>query len=406
MAKIKWVKTSMPGIRYREHPTRKHGIRPDRYYTIRYKLHGKDKEEGVGWESEGWTQERAQIELSRLKIAQDTGEGPSTRAEKKALAKAKYEAEQAENERKAREAFTFEQVFRESYFPLAKTKNKWTVAREDSLFRLWIHPVIGNLPLKDISPFHLEKLKKNMADAGKAPRSIHYALAVIRQVFNFARNHSMYTGENPVSKVKKPAGDNKRIRFLTHGEADLLLNALANKSQEVYEMALLSLHCGLRAGEVFALTWGDLNLDQGTLTLRDTKNKRSRVAFMTNLVKETLMNKTKGGPSDLVFQARGGKKVQAISRTFDRTVRELGLNRGITDPRQRVVFHTLRYTYASWLADRGVDLYVIEKLMGHSNIAMTERYSHLGENSFRRAVKQFEESLIETRKGEVIELKG
>ncbi|MBI4595852.1 MAG: hypothetical protein HY730_05670 [Candidatus Tectomicrobia bacterium] len=46
--------------------------------------------------------------------------------------------------------------------------------------------------------------------------------------------------------------------------------------------------------------------------------------------------------------------------------------------------------------------------MGHSSISMTERYSHLGENSFRRAVKQFEESLEETRKGEVevIELKG
>jgi site-specific recombinase XerD len=54
----------------------------------------------------------------------------------------------------------------------------------------------------------------------------------------------------------------------------------------------------------------------------------------------------------------------------------------------KVVFHTLRHTYASWLVEKGVDLYVVKQLMGHSSLTMTERYSHVGENALSAAVKK------------------
>lgn len=57
----------------------------------------------------------------------------------------------------------------------------------------------------------------------------------------------------------------------------------------------------------------------------------------------------------------------------------------ITDARQRVVFHTLRHTYASWLVQKGVPLYTVAELMGHSTIDMTRRYSHLAPDSLRSA---------------------
>ena len=65
----KWKKTKYPGVRYYEHATRKHGIRKDRYYAIRYQKEGKRKEEGLGWASKGWTAEEANVELSELKKA-------------------------------------------------------------------------------------------------------------------------------------------------------------------------------------------------------------------------------------------------------------------------------------------------------------------------------------------------
>lgn len=45
---MKWGKTPFPGVRFRTHATRKHGVKPDQYFLIRYKLNGKDREEGLG----------------------------------------------------------------------------------------------------------------------------------------------------------------------------------------------------------------------------------------------------------------------------------------------------------------------------------------------------------------------
>jgi len=64
------------------------------------------------------------------------------------------------------------------------------------------------------------------------------------------------------------------------------------------------------------------------------------------------------------------------------------LNKEVTDDRMRVVFHTMRHTYASWLVESGVDLYTVKELMGHSTLAMTERYAHVGEGTLQKAVKR------------------
>ena len=63
----KWIKTNFPGVRFREHPTRKTGVKRDQYFTIRYKLAGKDKEEGLGWASQNWTATKAYDRLKELK---------------------------------------------------------------------------------------------------------------------------------------------------------------------------------------------------------------------------------------------------------------------------------------------------------------------------------------------------
>mgnify|MGYP001445124239 FL=1 len=76
----KWIKTNFPGVRYREHDSRKHGKVKDRYYTIRYKIDGKDKEEVIGWASEGWTSAKAYERFKELKENRRDGEGPRTLA--------------------------------------------------------------------------------------------------------------------------------------------------------------------------------------------------------------------------------------------------------------------------------------------------------------------------------------
>ena len=387
----KRIQSKYPGVRYREHATRKHGVQKDKYFFIRYQKDKNRIEEGLGWASQGVTAEKAFQRLCELKQNATTGEGPTRLAEKRKIALAKAKQKELEN-------LTVEDFFNKTYFPQAKEdKKEKTCTSEDQFFRLWISPAIGNKPMEKVSPLDIERIKKSMTDAGRSPRSIQYCLAVIRQVFNVARKLDMYSADNPVSKVSKPKFDNRRLRFLSYEETETLLYALAIKSTQLHDMALLSFHCGLRAGEIFNLTWSDINFARSTLTLRDTKSSRTRIAFMTQQVKEMLQERSKATSeerqNDYVFLNRKGHKVKEISNSFDRVVSATGLNNGITDPRQKLTFHGLRHTYASWLVESGVSIYVVKEMLGHQSTAMSERYSHIGHNSMRDAVKTLEKSL-------------
>jgi integrase len=176
-------------------------------------------------------------------------------------------------------------------------------------------------------------------------------------------------------------------------------------------MALLSLKTGLRAGEIFNLKWAHVDFARGFINIVDTKSGRNRAAYLTSEVKALLENLYGTGKvqDSFVFTARKWKhnkaitasttdseeiQVKAISAAFRKVIDEdTKFNENVKDPRQKVCFHTLRHTFASWLVENGTDLYTVKELMGHSTLAMTERYSHLGENTLQGAVKNLEAAL-------------
>ncbi len=329
--------------------------------------------------------------LAKLKEAQKTGQGPQTLKESREIKAEQRKAQKAALKQAQIDCLTVSEVYTEHYLPHAQENKKFkTVQAEDSHFRNWIDPAIGEKPIKTVSPFDVEKIKKAMADADLSPRSIQYCLATTRQLFNHASFVGLFEGGNPVRKVKIPTPNNKRIRFLSEAEADLLLKTLAGKSTQLYEIALFGLDTGARAGEIFNLTWGDVDLERSLLSIRDAKGGKSRFIPMTNQVREMLSGKPGGEPTALVFPSRKGEKIQQVSKVFYLTVKELGLNKGVVDPRQKVNFHTLRHTFASWLVERGTDLYTVKTLLGHSTIQLTERYSHLAPDALRQAVKVLE----------------
>jgi integrase len=399
-----WKSTSYVGVRFREHESRKHGVRPDRYFSIRYRFEGGRREEGLGWTSEGMTAAKAAGYLAKLKEAQRTGAGARTLEEARAKEAERRERLEQEKQLAQREGVTFQAIFEDHYLSIAKqNKKSVTWKTELHLFNNWINPIIGNRPMKDIKPLHLQKIKKSMMDAGRAARTVQYALTVVRQVYNFAILHDLYDGTNPVSKIRMPKVDNKRLRFLSHEEADRLLEALARRSVRLYEMSLISLNCGLRAGEIHALKWADLDLQRGTVSVLDGKGW-NRVVPMPRAVIEMLSAKDRTSPDDLIFPSRKGNQKVWVSRTFARVVNELGFNEGISDRRHRVSFHTLRHTYASWLVERGVDLYMVKELLGHSTVQLTERYAHLRPDTLKRAVQVLEEQKEKAGTGKAVNI--
>ena len=388
----KRISTNYPGVFYRE---RERKGKKDKYFVIRYRVHGKQMEERLGWGTDGWNAKKASLALAELRKNHSIGDGPITLRDKRKAAKEREDAEKARLTRETEANKTFAEIFENAYFPLALAdKKKLSTNRERSLFSNWIAPEIGGLPLAQVQPWHLEKIKKNMADAGLSPRTAEYALATIRQVFNYAKRNGLFKGDNPVSSVKIPRADNKRLRFLTLTEARELLKALRARNKTLYSMVLLSLHSGLRAGEILALRWADVDFERKTLTLKDTKSGRTRMAFLTADGLSMLKERDRKSPEDFVFPGRGGKMLAEISRIFNKVMDNLGFNEGITDRRQKVVFHTLRHTYASWLVEQGVDLYTVKELMGHCTIGVTERYAHIANGTLLNAVRTLESTIL------------
>jgi len=106
-------------------------------------------------------------------------------------------------------------------------------------------------------------------------------MATLRQIWNKARRDRIVSDDTPTRNVKIPKFDNRRQRFLSHVESDLLLKTLKEKDESIYRMALLSLHTGMRASEILNLTWGCIDTQRGIITILDAKSGHGRAAFMT-----------------------------------------------------------------------------------------------------------------------------
>jgi integrase len=202
-----------------------------------------------------------------------------------------------------------------------------------------------------------------------------------------ARRDGLVSEESPTKAVKIPKVENKRVRFLSPEEAGDLLEYLKRGNRTIHDMAFLSLFSGMRFGEIKSLKWGAVDLDRGFITVFDAKGG-SRMAFMTPEVRDMFNARTRGDPESLVFPTHDGREYSSTPTDFRDAVKAMGFNDGINDRRQKVVFHTLRHSHASWLAEAGTDIYTIGKLLGHSTVQMSARYAHLGPGAMQEAIKR------------------
>jgi integrase len=129
---------------------------------------------------------------------------------------------------------------------------------------------------------------------------------------------------------------------------------------------------------------------------------------MTGAVRDMFLSRRENAKDgqELIFPAHGGGERVSVSNAFDRAVEALKLNVGISkkDRANRIVFHSLRHSFASWSAMAGTPMHTLAELMGHRTLAMTMRYSHLSPGHLQRAVKVFEDSLAKDNTRNLMEI--
>ncbi|MBU1221851.1 site-specific integrase [Myxococcota bacterium] len=348
------------GIRVRESKKKKWNGRPDKGYYVRIFEGGKEKEVCVGWASEGMNQLKAQKIRAEF-ISGKTETNPEVQV---------IEAvDLTLNE------------FAQEYLELTSKSKKDLGENDKCRYDKHIKRILGKKKLADITTFEIEKLKVSILKT-HSPQTCRHVLTLLKTIYNKAVLWKKVL-TNPCIGIKMPVPDNERERFLTKEEATLLLNEL-KPYQTLYDITLLSLGTGLRFGEIAKLQWVDLNSEAGTIHIKSPKGGKSRHVYVHTEILSMLEQRKNHSEGVLIFPNKAGLMMKEVNNTWTRIANRL-FNEGITDTRDKVVFHTLRHTFASWLAIQGTPLFTIQTLMGHKTIQMTQRYARLSPDIKQKA---------------------
>ena len=352
--------TKFTGVYQLESAIKKFDGRPDLCFYISYKtLEGKKIWEKIGWRSEKMTAALASsIRGDRM---QEIRHGDNASI-------------QSKNKEKSG-GMTFGEawgIFEEKWLPNLKRPHD-----EKNRYSKYIKPVFEERPLKSITTLELEDFKTSFFKKGLSAATIRLIMGDVRRVYNKMEQWELYSGPMPTNKVKMPRVDNARSRFLTADEAQTLLAAVYKRSPIWHDISLVSLHTGMRLSEVLTLRCQDVDLNNKIIHLDGKTGKRS--VPMNDKVYSVIKGAVDQGVVNLIFPGKNGNQIRPDSATnsFSEAVKDARLNAENVDRRHKVVFHTLRHTYCSWLAMAGVSLYVIGEMVGHSSPQMTKRYSHL-----------------------------
>lgn len=248
-----------------------------------------------------------------------------------------------------------------------------------------ISPVLGHRSLSAIKSLDLLRLRRELESKGLSSQSVYHCLNLVRRMFNYAVKLDLFGGSVP--HFPMPQVKNERTRFLSRGEARNLLAEIKSRSELWHDISKFALYTGLRAKEIFNLRSNQVDLNHGFAQIYDTKTFNRPVPLCEPA--KAIISKYIAPYPSLVFKRQSQSSVEPIkqvSKTFFRSVEACQLNYGITDRRERVVFHTLRHTFASWLVLEGTPLATVSRLMGHGSIKMTMRYAHLAPEYGHQAV--------------------
>jgi integrase len=244
-------------------------------------------------------------------------------------------------------------------------------------------PYFGETNLTSISPKMISRYKVLRKDEGAAPGSINKELAMLSKAFSLAFKEWEWLKDNPVSRVQREKLDNEIDRWLTDDEEVRLLE---NCPKWLSEIILFCLHTGLRKSELLSLEWSRVSFSRKTILIQETKNGKPKTLPLNKVALGVLeqRSKVKSIKNDLVFLTRKGTKLCGynLRRAFKNARKGAKI--------ENFRFHDLRHTFATRLAQAGVDLYKISKLLGHKDIKMTQRYAHHCPDSLRDGVEILE----------------
>jgi len=265
------------------------------------------------------------------------------------------------------------------------------------MIRLHIKPAIGFIKLSRLTPIHLQNLYSQKLKDGLSKRSVKYIHTIIHQMLDQAVKWNLVP-RNVSNAIDVPTPNKKPVEPLTQDQVNRLLAVL--KDDRLYAFYVVALGCGLRRGELLALTWDCVDLDNGLIHVKkslqavkgkglvvgEPKSESSyRTIAMPEFVRQVLLNKKRVVESPYVFCTSNGTPFgpRNVVRHFKKSLVKAGL--------PDIRLHDLRHTFVSFMLSQNVPPKDVQVIAGHADFSTTmDIYGHLMPDAKREAAEKMD----------------
>ncbi|ADU61442.1 MAG: site-specific integrase [Pseudodesulfovibrio sp.] len=374
-----WHKTDFPGVRYRKHKKRRHGVKYDQYFTITYKLKGKTKSEAIGWASHKVSAKECDDILRQLKANHRNCEGPQTYSEMKEAKQYAFEEE--------RDVGSVEDLF-EGYVDHLRSQNKtsWKEVARSLLTSRNVTPAADNLgrnrAANTISSRDIQRVLEQVhADAPSMAAHLrsylHGAFAYgISREFDYFRPNQCVKFDlkaNPVAVVpRNAAAYQPRNRFLSYVEIKLLWENMDKYCtvQTASFFRLVLAVGGQRVKEVLEAPFSEFNLEEMIWIIpgERTKNKREHVVPLTERAVSII--KSLKGESQYLFPKRWRPKETMPCTSINDIVKKFCAHEEVELWRPSDIRRTCR----THLSDAGCAPYLLNWHFNHGEQGVGEKH--------------------------------
>lgn len=221
--------------------------------------------------------------------------------------------------------------------------------------------------IEDLTDADVNDFVQQWESEGRGEYALNRSLAIWRAMHRRARKRwRQKTQEIDWADFLNP--EEKRIRHATLEEMRALIDASSKRLAVAIEW---SLYTGCRQFETYGLTWDDVHLDRGQ-ALITAKGGGRHTIWLTEQAMDLLGRLERRGR--YVFDRRGRR------RAFANALAKIGL--------EDFCWHDLRHTHATWLRQAGAPVEVVQRSLGHADIATTMRYAHVADNELRDALRK------------------
>lgn len=311
---------------------------------------------------------------------------------------------------------TFNDLF--DYWLEKRAPRKRSQKDDVSIIRKHLRPAFGTMKIRDIGVEDGDDyVNMKIDDDGLSDKYVNNHLTLLTTMLNVAASFKVpWLVKVPKFNKPKVALFSTDFQWLrNHDELRRFLHAAGDEDEHVSVFYMLAVFTGMRAGEIAALEWPDVNLDRRLISVQrsfdgPTKSDRVRYVPVLDPLMPVLRAWRLRHPGRLLFTNQNGTMFQPSARIFQEVLHrvldaaEFAKVQRNGKERPYVRFHDLRHTFASHWVMKGGDLFKLQKILGHQSVQMTMRYAHLAPEAFKDDYARFGGAVL-VSDADVIELK-